>query len=87
MYGFILLYRVEPIPFVGYKLCTLHYGIYLSRKTHRHVIRTSYKPLESAIYIGNDYATRHPRRSQTRIIEYIGRTRVLSVHANASLMQ
>lgn len=34
------------------------YGISsnLSLKTH-HVIHTSYKPLESVIYIGNDYAT------------------------------
>lgn len=55
---FYFIAQNQSLP-LGYKLCMLHYGTSsnLSLKTHRHVIQTSYKPLESAIYIGNDYAT------------------------------
>jgi len=59
----------------------LHYGISsnLSLKTHR-VIQTSYKSLESVIYIGNDYATRHPRRALSNALDALKYSRCTRMH-------
>lgn len=51
---FTSLHRTNPL---GYKLCMLRHVLKLEFEDYRHVIQTSYKPLESAIYIDNDYAS------------------------------